>query len=107
MGAVLMRFLADDDADDPVLSVVNLIDLFLVVIAILMVVIVHNPLNPFSDSKVVAVENPGAPDMRITIKDGKELTRYQSSGQIGEGQGVKVGVTYRLPDGRLIYVPSP
>ncbi|TWT05181.1 DUF2149 domain-containing protein [Reyranella sp. CPCC 100927] len=101
-----MRFLADDDADDPVLSVVNLIDLFLVVIAILMVAIVNNPLNPFSASKVVTVENPGAPDMRITVKDGKELTRYQSSGQIGEGQGVRVGITYRLPDGRLIYVPG-
>ncbi len=101
-----MRFLADDDADDPVLSVVNLIDLFLVVIVILMVAIVNNPLNPFSASNVVTVENPGAPDMRITVKEGKELTRYQSSGQIGEGQGVRVGITYRLPDGRLIYVPG-
>lgn len=34
-----MRFLEHDDADDPILSVVNLIDLFLVV-GILMVVIV-------------------------------------------------------------------
>lgn len=40
-----MRFLDQDDADDPILSVVNLIDLFLVVIGILMIVIVRNPLN--------------------------------------------------------------
>lgn len=102
-----MRFLEHDEADDPILSVVNLIDLFLVVIAILMIVIVRNPLNPFSGDKVVVVEKPGEADMRITIKNGEELTRYEPSGEIGEGQGVKAGVTYRLPDGRLIYVPEP
>ncbi|MBP7339679.1 DUF2149 domain-containing protein [Niveispirillum sp.] len=101
-----MRFLEGDEADDPLLSVVNLIDLFLVVIAVLMIVIVRNPLNPFSQDKVTVVENPGTPEMRITIKDGKELTRYDSTGQIGEGKGVKAGITYRLPDGRMIYVPE-
>jgi len=47
-----MRFLDHDDEDDPLLSVVNLIDLFLVVIGILLIVIVQNPLNPFSQDKV-------------------------------------------------------
>ncbi len=101
-----MRFLDHDEADDPILSVVNLIDVFLVVIGVLMIVIVRNPLNPFSGDSVVLVENPGKADMRITIKDGEELTRYESSGQIGEGQGVKAGITYRLPDGRMVYVPE-
>ena len=80
-----MRFLEHDEADDPILSVVNLIDLFLVVIGILMIVIVRNPLNPFSQDKVVVVENPGEADMRILVKDGEELTRYESTGEIGEG----------------------
>ena len=101
-----MRFLEGEDADDPLLSVVNLIDLFLVVIAVLMIVIIRNPLNPFSQDKVTVVENPGTPEMRITIKDGQELTRYDSTGEIGEGKGVKAGITYRLPDGRMIYVPE-
>ncbi|CAO3456270.1 DUF2149 domain-containing protein [Azospirillum brasilense] len=101
-----MRFLDHDDADDPILSVVNLIDLFLVVIGILMIVIVRNPLNPFSSNKAVVVENPGEADMRITVKDGQELTRYESTGAIGEGKGIRAGTTYRLPDGRLIYVPE-
>lgn len=101
-----MRFLDHDDADDPILSVVNLIDLFLVVIGILMIVIVTNPLNPFSANDVTVVENPGAPDQRITIKQGRELTRYEASGAVGEGQGVRAGVTYRLDDGRMIYVPE-
>lgn len=101
-----MRFIDDEDADDPMLSVINLIDLFLVVIGILMVTIAQNPLNPFSRDKVVVVENPGEADMRITIKDGQELTRYESSGEVGEGMGSRAGVTYRLDDGRMIYVPE-
>lgn len=100
-----MRFLDEDD-HDPMLSVVNLIDLFLVIIGALMVVIAQNPLNPFSRNKVVVVENPGEADMRITIKDGRELTRYESSGEVGQGQGSRAGITYRLEDGRMIYVPE-
>ncbi|HHE5721782.1 TPA: DUF2149 domain-containing protein, partial [Pseudomonas aeruginosa] len=45
-------------------------------------------------------------DMRMLVKDGKELKRYQASGEIGEGQGSRAGVTYRLADGRMIYVPE-
>lgn len=101
-----MRFLDNEEADDPILSVVNLVDLFLVIIGVLMIVIIQNPLNPFRSEQVIVVENPGQSDMRITVKDGQELTRYQSSGVIGEGHGVRAGITYRLPDGQLIYVPE-
>ncbi len=101
-----MRFLHEPESDDPILSLVNLIDLFVVVVAILMIIIVKNPLNPFSSKDVVVVENPGQVDMRITIKDGKDITRYETSGEIGQGQGVRAGVTYRLSDGRMVYVPE-
>lgn len=100
-----MRFLEEDE-DDPILSVVNLVDLFVVIIGILMILIVRNPLNPFRNENVVVIENPGEADMRMTIKQGEELTRYESSGEIGEGEGIKAGVAYRLPDGRMIYVPE-
>jgi len=99
------RFLEHED-DDPILSVVNLIDLFLVITVILLIIIVQNPLNPFTSDNVVVVENPGEDDMRITIKEGEELTRYESNGEIGEGDGIRAGVTYRLPDGRMVYVPE-
>ncbi|HCX66448.1 DUF2149 domain-containing protein [Parvibaculum sp.] len=101
-----MRFLDREDDDDPLLSIVNLVDLFLVIIGVLMVVIVTNPLNPFSSENVTIVENPGEADMRIVVKRGEELTRYESTGEIGEGEGTRAGVTYRLPDGRLVYVPE-
>ncbi|GAA4417122.1 DUF2149 domain-containing protein [Advenella sp. WQ 585] len=101
-----MRFLESDDADDPILSVVNMIDLFLVVIGILMVVVALNPLNPYAAQDVIVIENPGKANMTMTIKEGEELTRYESNGEIGQGQGIKAGITYRLDDGRMIYVPE-
>ena len=100
-----MRFLDEDD-DDPITSVVNLVDLFVVIIAILLVVLVQNPLNPFNARNVVVIENPGQAHMRITVKDGEQLTRYESQGRIGEGQGEKAGSAYRRPNGNLIYVPE-
>lgn len=102
----MSRFLESDDADDPILSVVNLIDLFLVMVGILMVIIVQNPLNPFSAERVLVIENPGEAGMRMTFKNGEELKRYEASSEIGEGQGVRAGITYRLVDGRMIYVPE-
>ncbi|KRR00184.1 DUF2149 domain-containing protein [Bradyrhizobium valentinum] len=101
-----MRFLEEGESDDPILSLVNLIDVFLVVVAMLMIIIVRNPLNPFSNQSVVVVENPGKADMKITVKEGRELIRYQTNGSIGEGEGIRAGITYRLPDGRMIYVPE-
>jgi hypothetical protein len=101
-----MRFLNDQNSDDPLLSVVNLVDVFLVVVAILMIVVVRNPLNPFSNRDVTVIENPGKPNMTVTIKEGEELKRYESSSEVGEGKGTRAGITYRLPDGRMIYVPE-
>jgi hypothetical protein len=101
-----MRFLEETDSDDPILSVVNLIDIFLAVVAMLMIIIVKNPLNPFSNKNVVVVENPGEVDMRIMVKDGSELKQYETSEETGEGRGHRAGVIYRIPDGRLIYVPE-
>lgn len=101
-----MRFIDSDESDDPMLSVVNLIDLFLVLCVILMILVVQNPLNPFSKDHVIVVENPGADNMKISYKDGQELKQYESTGEMGEGEGSKAGVTYQLEDGRMIYVPE-
>ena len=85
---------------------VNLVDLFLVICAVLMVLIATNPLNPFQSKQVIVVENPGKENMTITVKDGEKMERYKSTDRMGEGGGVKAGTTYRLPDGDLVYVPE-
>ncbi|MCG6204142.1 DUF2149 domain-containing protein [Rhodopseudomonas sp. HC1] len=101
-----MRFLDEHDNDDPLLSVVNLTDVFLVVIAVLLIIVVQNPLRLTTAKSAVLIENPGQPDMKMTIKDGQELKKYQASSEIGAGQGTRAGITYRLNDGRMIYVPE-
>jgi hypothetical protein len=101
-----LRYLEEDD-DDPMLSMVNLIDVFLVMIVILFIVIIQNPLNQLlQDDDLYVVRNPGGVDMEIIMKEGEKMTRYQTSGQIGTGEGIKAGTTYRLPDGSLVYVPE-
>jgi len=103
---LLAGILDDDDGDDPILSVVNLIDVFLVVIAVLLIAVLENPLNPLQTQDAVVIKNPGQPQMEMLVKKGNELRHYKASGQIGEGQGQKAGTAYRLKDGSMVYVPE-
>lgn len=101
-----MRYLDHAEDDDPILSVVNIIDVFLVIIAVLLITIMKNPLNPFAAENVTVVKNPGKENMEVIVKEGEKLEHYKSTGAIGEGKGTKAGVAYRLPDGSMIYVPE-
>lgn len=103
-----MRLRLDDDmeADDPLLSVINLIDVFLVIIAALLLAVANNPANPFSTEKVTVIKNPGRADMEIVIKDGQKVERFLAKGEGGKGEGVKAGIAYRMQDGSMVYVPE-
>jgi len=101
-----MKFLEEDESLNPILSAVNLIDVFLVIIAALMISIAQNPLNPFSAEDVTVIKNQGKKNMEIITKKGKKITKYKSSGKIGEGEGEKAGVAYKMKDGSIIYVPE-
>ena len=63
--------LNDDDGDDPILSVVNIIDVFLVIIAVLLITVMENPLNPFAAETVTVIKNPGKNDMEILVTEGR------------------------------------
>ena len=102
-----LRLMDDVEADDPIQSVVNLIDVFLVIIAALLLAVANNPVNPFSTESVTVIKNPGKENMEVIVKDGRKIDRYRASGEIGEGQGAKAGVAYRLKDGSMVYVPEP
>lgn len=101
-----IKLLEDADADDPILSVVNLIDVFLVIIAALLLAVANNPVNPFMDEDYTLIKNPGQADMEMVVKKGETLEHYKSNGDIGEGEGAKAGVAYRLKDGSMVYVPE-
>lgn len=100
------NLLEDSDEDDPILSVVNLIDVFLVIIAALLLAVAQSPANPFSAEQVTVIKNPGKENMEIMVKDGKKIEHYKASGEIGEGQGAKAGVAYKMKDGSMVYVPE-
>ena len=102
-----MKLLEEDESTNPILSVANIVDVFLVVIAALLIAIAQNPLNPFFSEDLTIIKNPGRDDVEIIIKKGEKIERHKSTGQIGGGDGVRAGIAYRLKDGSLIYVPEP
>ncbi len=44
--------------------------------------------------------------MEIIVKEGEEIKHYEATDQTGTGQGELLGKAYRLPDGRVVYVPA-
>lgn len=96
----------DMDADDPILSLVNLIDVFLVIIAALLLSVSGMPMNSFSQDKLTIIRNAGQADMEVLIKDGNKIEHFKSTGGRGAGQGTKAGSAYRMPDGSLVFVPE-
>lgn len=101
-----MRILDEDEELNPIISAVNLVDVFLVVIAALLIAIAQNPLNVFSADSVTVVKNAGQDNMEVWVKEGKEIKQYKSSGEIGSGEGMRAGIAYRMADGSFVYVPE-
>lgn len=95
----MSRFLDSEDHDDPMLSVVNVIDVFLVIVVMLLIMVARSSIsaqqNTSSDSSGTPVPE------NITT-----LERFETTGEMGEGSGVKAGTTYRLDDGTLVFVPE-
>lgn len=104
------RLRDDAEADDPLLSVINLIDVFLVLIAALLLTVASNPLNPYAKDKITVIRNAGQPDMEIITRDGQKIERFRGDGKsqtLPAGhRGVRAGTAYRLADGSLLYVPD-
>lgn len=103
-----------DDADgDPMLSAINLVDVFLVALVILMVAVVHERRASAATSELLRgdedftlIKNPGADDMQIVVKNGETLERFDATGSSASGTGVAAGTAYRLRDGSMVYVPT-
>ena len=105
MGEQAGRGEAEDD--DPVLSLVNLIDVFLVIVAALLLAVAENPLGPFSEGPVTVIRHAGTPQMEVVIKDGAKIERFRGDGGAASASGgVRAGTAYRLADGSLVYVPE-
>jgi hypothetical protein len=99
-----MRLLDEDESMNPALSVVNLVDVFLVLIAALLIAIAQNPLSPFLSEDVTVIKNAGKENMEIIVKKGNKIESFKSQGKTGSGTGKKAGTAYEMDDGSIIYV---
>jgi len=99
-----LSVLAEDD-DDPMLSAVNLVDVFLVlVVALLTAVAVQTQTS--ANESVTIIRNPGQPDMEVVVREQGKEVRFKGAGSAAQGQGVRAGVAYKLEDGNIVYIPE-
>ena len=104
----LPLFDGDDEDVNPLASMANLFDVAMVFAVALMVALVSYLRVPalLQDKDYTVITNPGQADMEIIVKEGEEIKHYEASDEVGAGQGELLGKAYRLPDGRVVYVPA-
>ena len=74
-----LKLLHEPETEDPILSVVNLIDIFLVIIAALLITVAQNPLiNPFNKQDVTVITDPGKPILYVPT-NGRTGARHHPS----------------------------
>ena len=99
-----LSVLAEDD-DDPMLSAVNLVDVFLVlVVALLTAVAVQSQTS--ANESVTIIRNAGQPDMEVVVREQGKEVRFKGAGSAAQGQCVRAGVAYQLEDGNIVYIPE-
>jgi hypothetical protein len=99
-----IHVMAEDD-DDPMLSAVNLVDVFLVlVVALLTAVAAQSQSN--ANENVTIIRNPGQPNMEVVVRENGKEVKFKGAGSAGAGEGQRAGVAYKLKDGNIVYVPE-
>lgn len=102
-----IHLLAEDD-DDPMLSAVNLVDVFLVLVVALLTAVAAQSQTAFKpEDRVTLIKNPGSPDMEVIVREHGQEVRFKGVGEAGAGQGERAGVAYKLQSGQIVYVPEP
>ncbi|MEA1925537.1 MAG: DUF2149 domain-containing protein [Candidatus Altiarchaeota archaeon] len=95
--------------EDPMEGVGNLFDVAIVFsVALMLALVTHHDLPELitKDSNVTIVKNPGTPDMEIIVKRGEKLEIKKITNETVGGRGKKLGITYVLENGDVIYVPD-
>jgi len=97
-----------EETADPLGGLANLFDVALVFAMAFMVALVSFLQIPslLQNKDYTVIINPGQPDMEIIVKEGHVIDHYEATESTGTGQGELLGKAYRLPDGRVIYVPE-
>lgn len=101
---------AGDVADDnPLDMVANLFDVATVLAVGLMFALVSayrlmDLLSPETEVTITKQDSKG--NLEVIVKKGKEVKIQKVTDKSLQGQGLRLGVAYKLADGRVIYVPE-
>jgi len=100
--------LVPDNHGDPMESMGNLFDVAMLIgVGFMIVAFTGFGLRElFTAEDVTIVKNPGAPNMELIQKQGKEITRLQATDQAASGLGTAIGTVYRLENGQVVWVPG-
>ncbi|MDR1040046.1 MAG: DUF2149 domain-containing protein [Deltaproteobacteria bacterium] len=97
------------EADDPMLAVINLIDIFLVfIVAVLISFLSAMGLQDLldKDSEVSVVKRSSNGEMTLITKKASKIEAVKITQSEAEGKGVRLGVAYQLEDGTMVYLPD-
>ena len=110
MSKFLKLPMPEDTEEDPLAGVANLFDVSVVFIVGLMIALfsvyrMDGLLNP--DVEVTMVTTNAQGEQEIITRRGQEIEAYRiSADAVAGGDGQRLGIAYRLPDGQVIYVPE-
>lgn len=65
-----------------------------------------NMIDLFNPESKVTITTERKDGIQIVVKEGQKTTIRRMTKNIGEGEGQRLGVAYRLEDGSVIYVPE-
>jgi hypothetical protein len=97
------------DADDPMNSIANLLDIFLVfTVAIIVTFLSSFHLEDLiaRDSSVTVLKESSDGEITLITKSAERIEAVRMTRSEAEGRGVRLGVAYRLEDGSMIYLPD-
>jgi hypothetical protein len=103
------RFAPEQSLEDPLSGVANLFDASIVFIVSMMIALfmAYNMIDLINPQAEVTMTKKGADgQIQVITRKGKEITATKVTDKTLSGEGVRLGTAYRLPDGRIIYVPQ-
>jgi hypothetical protein len=97
------------EADDPMTSVANMTDIYLVfIVALLVSFLSAYRLEDLlsRDSNVTVMKESADGEITIITKQAEKIEAVKITRSEAEGKGVRLGVAYRLEDGSMVYMPD-
>ena len=110
MSKFLKLSMPEEIEEDPLAGIANLFDVSVVFIVGLMISLfsvyrMGGLLNPETEVTMVLTSPNG--DQEIITRKGTEIEAYRvTADAVSGGDGVRLGIAYRLPAAQVIYVPE-